>query len=83
MNGAPATFYNVHMSEMEDCGDPKYVDVWADDVVTLSLQYSTQWDSLAHVGAEFDADGDGVEEAVYYNGIAPASTWSGPPTTPG
>ncbi len=33
--------------------------------VTLSLQYSTQWDSLAHAGAEFDADGDGVEEAVY------------------
>jgi kynurenine formamidase len=32
------------------------------------LQYSTQWDSLAHVGAEFDADGDGAEEAVYYNG---------------
>ena len=31
--------------------------------VTLSLQYSTQWDSLAHAGAEFDADGDGVEEA--------------------
>ena len=31
--------------------DPRYVDVWADDVVTLSLQYSTQWDSLAHVGA--------------------------------
>ena len=68
MAGNPDTFYNVHMSEMENWGDPKYVDVWADDVVTLSLQYSTQWDSLAHVGAEFDADGDGVEEAVYYNG---------------
>ena len=68
MDGNPDTFYNVHMSEMPECGDPKYVDVWADDVVTLSLQYSTQWDSLAHVGAEFDADGDGVEEAVYYNG---------------
>jgi len=68
MNGAPSTFYNVHMSEMEEFGDTKYVDVWADDVVTLSLQYSTQWDSLAHVGAEFDADGDGNEEGVYYNG---------------
>jgi kynurenine formamidase len=68
MKGNPANFYNVHMSEMEDWGDPKYVDVWADDVVTLSLQYSTQWDSLAHVGAEFDADGDGVAEGVYYNG---------------
>jgi hypothetical protein len=40
MEGNPATFYNVHMSEMPDFGDPKYVDVWADDVVTLSLQYS-------------------------------------------
>ena len=64
MKGNPATFFNVHMSEMEAFCHPKYVDVWADDVVTLSLQYSTQWDSLSHVGAEFDADGDGVEEAV-------------------
>ena len=78
MNGAPATFYNVRMSEMEDWGDPKYVDVWADDVVTLSLQYSTQWDSLAHVGAEFDADGDGVEEAVYYNGYRAGVDLVGP-----
>ena len=78
MRGEPATFYNVHMSEMEDFGDPKYVDVWADDVVTLSLQYSTQWDSLAHVGAEFDADGDGVEEAVYYNGYRAGVDLVGP-----
>ena len=78
MNGVPATFYNVRMSEMEDLGDPKYVDVWADDVVTLSLQYSTQWDSLAHVGAEFDADGDGVEEAVYYNGYRAGIDLVGP-----
>jgi kynurenine formamidase len=47
-------------------------------VVTLSLQYSTQWDSLAHVGAEFDADGDGVEEAVYYNGYRAGSDLVGP-----
>ena len=78
MQGAPATFYNVHMSQMESFGDPKYVDVWADDVVTLSLQYSTQWDSLAHVGAEFDADGDGVEEAVYYNGYRAGVDLVGP-----
>src|SRR6185437_6486884 len=78
MQGEPATFYNVHMSEMESFGDPKYVDVWADDVVTLSLQYSTQWDSLAHVGAEFDADGDGVEEAVYYNGYRAGVDLVGP-----
>jgi kynurenine formamidase len=78
MDGNAATFFNVHMSEMPDFGDPKYVDVWADDVVTLSLQYSTQWDSLAHVGAEFDADGDGVEEAVYYNGYRAGVDLVGP-----
>lgn len=78
MNGVPATFYNVRMSDMQDWGDPKYVDVWADDVVTLSLQYSTQWDSLAHVGAEFDADADGVEEAVYYNGYRAGVDLVGP-----
>ena len=27
MDGNAATFYNVHMSEMKDFGDPKYVDV--------------------------------------------------------
>jgi kynurenine formamidase len=78
MEGEPDVFYNVHMSEMPDFGDPKYVDVWTDDVVTLSLQYSTQWDSLAHVGAEFDADGDGIEEAVYYNGYRAGTDLVGP-----
>ena len=67
LEGNPETFFNIHMSDMATSAT-RYVDVWADDVVTLSLQYSTQWDSLAHVGAEFDADGDGVEEPVYYNG---------------
>ena len=78
MSGTAGVFYNVHMSGMEDFGDPRYVDVWADDTVTLSLQYSTQWDSLAHVGAEFDADGDGVEEAVYYNGYRAHEDLVGP-----
>jgi kynurenine formamidase len=78
MDGNPAVFFNVRMSEMPDFGDPKYVDVWADDVVTLSLQYSTQWDSLAHVGAEFDADGDGVDEPVYYNGYRAGEDLVGP-----
>jgi kynurenine formamidase len=77
MKGHAGTFYNVHMKDMEE-GDPKYVDVWVDDVVTLSLQYSTQWDSLAHVGAEFDADDDGVEEAVYYNGYRGGEDLVGP-----
>lgn len=44
------------------------VDVSCDDVVTIYNQYSTQWDSLSHNGALFDADGDGVAEEVYYNG---------------
>jgi kynurenine formamidase len=48
--------------------NPNLVDVICDDVVVLHTQYSSQWDSLAHVGQEFDADGDGVAEIVYYNG---------------
>ncbi|NYT77587.1 cyclase family protein [Alcaligenaceae bacterium] len=51
--------------------NPGARDVLSDDKVTLSLQYSTQWDSLAHVGALFDADGDGHAERVYYNGFRP------------
>ena len=78
MQGNAGRFYNVRMSEMDGWGDPRYVDVWADDVVTLALQYSTQWDSLAHVGAEFDADGDGAEEAVYYNGYRAGVDLVGP-----
>ncbi|HSD44154.1 MAG TPA: cyclase family protein [Burkholderiales bacterium] len=48
--------------------DRQATDVISDDQVTLCLQYSTQWDSLAHVGSWFDADGDGEAERVYYNG---------------
>lgn len=54
------------------------VDVISDDEVTLSLQFSTQWDSLAHVGALFDADGDGHAERVYYNGFRPEHDIVGP-----
>ncbi len=43
-------------------------DVMCDDGVVLYTQFSTQWDSLAHMGQKFDADGDGVAEKVYYNG---------------
>ncbi len=59
-------FYNVIAKEAID---PTYIDVWSDDVVTMWLQYSTQWDSLAHQGAMFDVEGHGVEEPVYYNGF--------------
>ena len=78
LDGNPEVFYNVHQSEIPKYGSPRHVDVWADDQVTLWLQYSTQWDSLAHAGAEFDADGDGLEEAVYYNGYRAGHDLVGP-----
>jgi hypothetical protein len=49
--------------------NPLFTDVVCDDVVLLTLQYSTQWDSLAHIGSRFDADGDGEAERVFYNGF--------------
>jgi hypothetical protein len=48
--------------------DHNTTDVACDDRVTLHLQYSTQWDALAHIGSRFDADGDGEAEIVFYNG---------------
>jgi kynurenine formamidase len=50
---------------------PNVTDLISDDAVTIVLQYSTQWDSLCHHGYEFDADGDGRPEHVYYNGWTP------------
>jgi kynurenine formamidase len=49
--------------------NPMQTDVVCDDLVLLTLQYSTQWDSFAHVGSNFDADGDGRPEPVFYNGF--------------
>jgi kynurenine formamidase len=48
---------------------PDVPDTVNDDKVTLCTQYSTQWDSLCHIGCHFDADGDGVAESLYYNGF--------------
>ncbi|HLN10259.1 MAG TPA: cyclase family protein [Xanthobacteraceae bacterium] len=59
--------------------NPDHTDVVSDDLVIMHLQYSTQWDSLAHVGSQFDADGDGVAEAVYYNGYRAGEHVIGPP----
>lgn len=62
-----------------DTDAPGVTDVVCDDVVLLTLQYSSQWDSFAHIGSRFDADGDGKAEIVFYNGfragedIVPAS----------
>jgi len=49
---------------------PGATDVISDDHVTLSPQYSTQWDALGHVNCLFDADGDGRAESVGYNGFS-------------
>ena len=58
--------------------NPLHNDVVCDDLAILHLQYSTQWDSLAHVGQMFDANGDGLPEAVYYNGYRPGLNILGP-----
>ena len=60
------------------CYDPTALDVVCDDQVTLTLQYSTQWDTLAHVGQMFDVDGDGEPEDVFYNGFRAGSDIAGP-----
>ncbi|MBV8402226.1 MAG: cyclase family protein [Acetobacteraceae bacterium] len=71
-NGKPNMNYPLR------CDDPTALDVVSDDQVLLTLQYSTQWDTLAHVGQMFDADGDGVPEDVYYNGFRAGEDVIGP-----
>jgi kynurenine formamidase len=72
LKGKP--FLNVALQEL----DPRNTDVICDDQVLMSLQYSTQWDSFAHVGSLFDADGDGKPEIVYYNGYRAHQHIKGP-----
>jgi hypothetical protein len=64
-----------------------FADCGCDDSVLLCTQYSTQWDSLSHIGRLFDVDGDGTRELTYYNGhvadidvIAPAARKTSPGT---
>ena len=57
---------------------PGMTDVVCDDGTVLSLQFSTQWDSLCHIGCLHDAHGDGVEEATYYNGYRAVDDVVGP-----
>ncbi len=66
--------FNYPMSRV----DPSYPDMVSDDRVLMTLQYSSQWDTLAHVGSLFDVDGDGKPEPVYYNGFAAGSDVIGP-----
>ena len=58
--------------------DPNLTDVLSDDLVILYTQYSTQWDSFAHVGSEFDVDGNGTASPVYYNGYRAGQDIHGP-----
>src|SRR3546814_11639930 len=53
-------------------------DVISDDRICISTQYSTQRDSPAHIGARFDADGDGKDETVYYTGFRAGVEINGP-----
>lgn len=73
------TAFNFLLSRL----DPRKVDVACDDAVLMALQYSTQWDSFAHIGARFDADGDGEPEAVYYNGFRAGEDVLAPEFRPG
>jgi len=63
-HGEPFFNYRFRLHE-----GAQFRDVGCDDAVTLCTQYSTQWDSFAHIGYEFDADGDGFPEQRYYNGF--------------
>ncbi|MDN8616434.1 cyclase family protein [Variovorax ginsengisoli] len=58
--------------------NPGQADVVCDDKVTLSTQYSTQWDSLAHIGSVFDAQDTGKPQVVYYNGFRANEDVRGP-----
>src|SRR5258708_22409815 len=58
--------------------DDRHTDIVCDDVVVMTLQYSTQWDSLAHVRQMVDADGDGKPAMVYYNGYRAGEDVIGP-----
>lgn len=72
--GAPD---NPRMNQpMETEKWPGVTDLVCDDGVTMALQYSTQWDSLCHHGSFFDADADGQDEPVYYNGWRPADIFA-------
>jgi hypothetical protein len=57
-------YFNLAMST----SDPRFNDVGSDEAIMIYSQYSTHWDTFAHKGTVFDADGDGVAEKVSYNG---------------
>lgn len=48
--------------------NPRQTDIFCDDCAQIHTHFSTHWDALAHAGAAFDADQDGLAEVRYYNG---------------
>lgn len=56
----------------------KQTDAVCDDKAELSLQFSTQWDALCHIGALWDGHGDGQAEVTYYNGYRAGDAVRGP-----
>ncbi len=74
-------YYNFDWNAIQEGN----MDVTSDEHVTIYSQYSTQWDSLAHVGSLFDVNGDGILEQVYYNGYRKGEHIKGPddPEGPG
>jgi kynurenine formamidase len=71
-SGTPRYNYPLKMD------NPAHIDVGCDDRVTMTLQYSSQWDSFAHMGQLFDADEDGIPEIRYYNGYKGGEDVIGP-----
>ena len=72
--GSDGVYYNLVWKDYQDGN----MDVSSDECTTLWNQYSTQWDSFAHVGSLFDANGDGEPESVYYNGFRAGEEILGP-----
>ncbi|MDA0997852.1 MAG: cyclase family protein, partial [Proteobacteria bacterium] len=72
--GSDGVYYNMVWHEHQ----PGNMDVSCDEYTVLYNQYSTQWDSFAHVGSMFDADADGNPEPRYYNGFQPGVDVKGP-----
>jgi len=70
--GSEDFYYNFDWNALHEGN----MDVTSDECVTLYSQYSTQWDSFAHVGSLFDADG--TPEQVYYNGYRAGEHIKGP-----
>ena len=60
--------------------NPISTSATCDDAMLLHSQYSTQWDALAHYGAEFDLFGDGRKAVCFYNGWRVVDEKTGKPT---